>query len=131
MQYGTLQNRRPPVNSISRRANSSARASMGARNSRPHFSGGIGQSVRPISSFSAASRSGRFSQPRPETPKSVDWDAIQEIYLASRPKFVGLAYTILRNREDAEDAVQDAFLSAYRYLSSFEGRSAFTTWFTR
>jgi RNA polymerase sigma-70 factor (ECF subfamily) len=53
------------------------------------------------------------------------------MFLASRPKFIGLAYSILRNKEDAEDAVQDAMLSAYRHLRSFEGRSAFTTWFTR
>jgi RNA polymerase sigma-70 factor (ECF subfamily) len=44
---------------------------------------------------------------------------------------VGIAYSILRNKEDAEDAVQDAVLSAYVHLRNFEGRSAFTTWFTR
>ena len=53
------------------------------------------------------------------------------MFVASRPRFVGLAYTILRNKEDAEDAVQDALVSAYRHLRAFEGRSAFTTWFTR
>src|SRR5712672_2460625 len=53
------------------------------------------------------------------------------MFLASRPRFVALAYSILRNKEDAEDAVQDAFLSAYLHLRAFEGRSAFTTWFTR
>jgi len=53
------------------------------------------------------------------------------MFLASRPRFVALAYSILRNREDAEDAVQDALLSAYRHLRAFEGRSAFKTWFTR
>ena len=58
-------------------------------------------------------------------------DAFQEMFLASRPKFVGMAQAILRNREDAEDAVQNAFLSAYLHLRSFEGRSALTTWFTR
>jgi RNA polymerase sigma-70 factor, ECF subfamily len=58
-------------------------------------------------------------------------EALQDMFLASRPKFVGMAYSILRNREDAEDAVQDAFLSAYVHLRNFEGRSAFTTWFTR
>lgn len=60
-----------------------------------------------------------------------DWDAVQEILLVSRPRLLGLAYAILRNKEDAEDAVQDALLSAYRHLRSFEGRSALTTWFTR
>jgi len=58
-------------------------------------------------------------------------DTLQEMFLASRPKFVGIAYSILRNREDAEDAVQDAVLSAYVHVRNFEGRSAFTTWFTR
>jgi RNA polymerase sigma-70 factor (ECF subfamily) len=58
-------------------------------------------------------------------------DALQNMFLASRPKFVGIAYSILRNKEDAEDAVQDAVLSAYVHLRNFEGRSAFTTWFTR
>jgi RNA polymerase sigma factor (sigma-70 family) len=53
------------------------------------------------------------------------------MFLTSRQRFVRKAYSILRNREDAEDAVQDAFLSAYRHLRTFEGRSAFATWFTR
>jgi RNA polymerase sigma-70 factor (ECF subfamily) len=53
------------------------------------------------------------------------------MFVASRPKFIAIAYSILRNREDAEDAVQNAFLSAYRHLRSFEGRSALRTWLTR
>ena len=57
--------------------------------------------------------------------------AFEEMFVASRPKFVAIARTILRNREDAEDAVQNAFLSGYLHLRSFEGRSALRTWFTR
>jgi RNA polymerase sigma-70 factor (ECF subfamily) len=53
------------------------------------------------------------------------------MFVASRQKFVTMARIILRNREDAEDAVQNAFLSAYLHLRSFEGRSALKTWFTR
>jgi RNA polymerase sigma factor (sigma-70 family) len=34
-------------------------------------------------------------------------------------------------QEDAEDAVQNAMLSAYLHLQNFEGRSTLTTWFTR
>src|SRR6185437_5203430 len=52
-------------------------------------------------------------------------------FAASRPKFVAMARAILRNAEDAEDAVQNAFLSAYLHLRSFEGRSALRTWLTR
>jgi RNA polymerase sigma-70 factor, ECF subfamily len=58
-------------------------------------------------------------------------EALEEMFAASRSKFVAIAYSILRNREDAEDAVQNAFLSAYRHLPSFEGRSALRTWLTR
>jgi RNA polymerase sigma-70 factor, ECF subfamily len=57
--------------------------------------------------------------------------AFEEMFVASRPKFVAMACSILRNREDAEDAVQNAFLSGYLHLRSFEGRSALKTWFTR
>ena len=53
------------------------------------------------------------------------------MFVASRTKFVALAHAILRNREDAEDAVQNAFLSGYVHLRNFEGRSALRTWFTR
>ena len=53
------------------------------------------------------------------------------LFMTSREKFIRIAYRILRNREDAEDAVQDAFLSVCRHLHEFEGRSAVTTWFTR
>jgi len=38
---------------------------------------------------------------------------------------------ITRNREDAEDALQDSFLSALLHLESFDGRSSFSTWLTR
>jgi RNA polymerase sigma-70 factor, ECF subfamily len=39
--------------------------------------------------------------------------------------------TMTRNREDAEDALQDTFLRAYVALDSFEERSSFYTWVTR
>ncbi|WP_339879776.1 RNA polymerase sigma factor [uncultured Algoriphagus sp.] len=39
-----------------------------------------------------------------------------------------LAMRILKNREDAEEAAQDAFIKAYHSLKTFEGKSKFTTW---
>ena len=39
--------------------------------------------------------------------------------------------SITRNHEDAEDALQNTFISAYRGLPSFEGRSNMSTWLTR
>jgi RNA polymerase sigma-70 factor (ECF subfamily) len=38
---------------------------------------------------------------------------------------------ITRNREDAEDAAQEGFLSAFVHLKDFDGRSQFATWLTR
>ena len=40
-----------------------------------------------------------------------------------------LALRIVKNREDAEEVAQDAFIKAYKYLSDFKGTSKFTTWF--
>lgn len=41
------------------------------------------------------------------------------------------ALGILRNRDDARDAVQDAYLQAFRSMDSFQGRSAIYTWLYR
>jgi RNA polymerase sigma-70 factor, ECF subfamily len=41
------------------------------------------------------------------------------------------AFRVLGSREEAEDAVQDALLSAVQNLTSFEGRSKLSTWLTR
>lgn len=41
------------------------------------------------------------------------------------------AYSVLRNREDAEDALQNSWLNVFANLHSFEGRSSVSTWLTR
>ena len=38
---------------------------------------------------------------------------------------------VLRTPDDAEDVMQQAYVSAYRHLHQFEGRSSFATWLTR
>ena len=40
------------------------------------------------------------------------------------------AYRYLGNAHDAEDAVQDALLSAYKHLDQFKGNASMTTWLT-
>jgi len=112
---------------------SSTSANCGTRacavpDSRFHPLGGLNKNVRLNSPRLASHRSRSFA---PVQPKGHEWEAIQEMFLASRPRFVGLAYSILRNKDDAEDAVHDALLSAWLHLRTFEGRSALTTWFTR
>jgi RNA polymerase sigma-70 factor (ECF subfamily) len=46
------------------------------------------------------------------------------------PVLFRVALRRLRNVEDAEDAVQDALLSACKHIGQFEGRSQFSTWLT-
>lgn len=103
-------------------------ASAGTPDSRLHSSRAKNNHLWRHSRAAASSASRRLA---PAQPEGHEWEAVQEMLLPSRPKFVALAYSILRNTEDAEDAVQDAFLSAYLHLRAFEGRSALTTWFAR
>jgi RNA polymerase sigma-70 factor (ECF subfamily) len=42
-----------------------------------------------------------------------------------------VARAIVKSDEDAEDAVQNAYIQAYRHLDQFEGEAAFSTWLTR
>jgi RNA polymerase sigma-70 factor (ECF subfamily) len=108
--------------------NCGARACGGNANARPLASGGLNKNALRASRGSTNHPSRTRVRARPEGQQR---EAVQEMLLASRPRFVRLAYAILRNKEDAEDAVQDASLSAYLNLRTFEGRSALTTWFTR
>jgi len=48
-----------------------------------------------------------------------------------KAKAMTLAMRILKNREDAEEALQDAFVRVYKALSSFEWKSSFSTWLYR
>lgn len=41
------------------------------------------------------------------------------------------ARAILRSDDDAEDAMQEAYVSAYQHLGDFQGRAKFSTWLTR
>src|SRR5271165_7601040 len=44
------------------------------------------------------------------------------------PRFQRMAMRWLRNREDAEDVVQDAVMSAFVHIASFEGRARMSSW---
>jgi RNA polymerase sigma-70 factor (ECF subfamily) len=48
-----------------------------------------------------------------------------------KDKAMTLALRMLKNREEAEEAVQDAFLRAFNALGRFEWKSSFATWFYR
>src|SRR5258708_21413919 len=57
--------------------------------------------------------------------------AFNNLYKRHAEKMFRITYRILRNREDAEDAVQECFLNVLLHLKNFDGRSRFFTWLTR
>ncbi|MTE20004.1 RNA polymerase sigma factor SigM [Streptomyces sp. TRM43335] len=60
-----------------------------------------------------------------------DTSAFGEIVRRHRDRLWAVALRVLGDREEAADAVQDAFVSAYRAAHTFRGRSAVTTWLHR
>ena len=63
--------------------------------------------------------------------RAGDAGAFGSLVMPHRDAIFRLMHRILRNREDAEDAVQTAFLDALRHLDGFQGRSRFSSWLTR
>jgi RNA polymerase sigma factor (sigma-70 family) len=57
--------------------------------------------------------------------------AFDNLYQRHAEKILRITYRITRNRQDAEDAVQECFLNAFLHLKNFDGRSRFSTWLTR
>jgi RNA polymerase sigma-70 factor, ECF subfamily len=60
-----------------------------------------------------------------------DQRAFGELVGRHERRIYGLCLRILGNREDAEDATQEAFLAALRKASSFRQAAAFSTWLYR
>jgi RNA polymerase sigma-70 factor (ECF subfamily) len=63
--------------------------------------------------------------------KAGDYAAFEQLVTRHERHIYGLAVSILRNREDAEEASQKTFLSALEHLPSFRGDSAFGGWISR
>ncbi|MBX9737195.1 MAG: sigma-70 family RNA polymerase sigma factor, partial [Phycisphaerales bacterium] len=57
--------------------------------------------------------------------------AFDELVVLSGGRMLAVARRMMPREEDAADAVQDAFLSAFKSLSKFDGRSRLTTWLHR
>ena len=54
--------------------------------------------------------------------------AFEQLYHTHGSKMKSIAFNLLGNTNDAEDAVQEAFLKVHRSMQSFQGGSAFSTW---
>lgn len=60
-----------------------------------------------------------------------DFDAFSRLMEKYQDKVWRLARGITRSDSDAEDVLQDVFLTVFRKLDSFEGRSSFSSWLYR
>lgn len=63
--------------------------------------------------------------------KKGDLNAFDELVNRYESRIFRLAMNITQNREDAEDATQDAFMKSFQHLSDFQGGSRFYTWLVR
>ncbi|HEX3986929.1 MAG TPA: sigma-70 family RNA polymerase sigma factor [Acidobacteriaceae bacterium] len=56
---------------------------------------------------------------------------LEEVWRSHSRRLLTVAWRITRNREDAEDALQDTFLRSFTHCGDFGGRSSLSTWLTR
>jgi RNA polymerase sigma-70 factor, ECF subfamily len=66
-----------------------------------------------------------------DAARAGDRVALNRLLAHARPRLLAVAQRMLRDRDDAEDVVQEALVKVCRHLTRFEGRSAFSTWLHR
>ena len=66
-----------------------------------------------------------------EKSKQGDLAAFEQLIMDYQKKIVNLAYRMLGNMADAEDAAQDIFVRVFRSISTFNEKAAFSTWLYR
>jgi RNA polymerase sigma-70 factor (ECF subfamily) len=60
-----------------------------------------------------------------------DAQAVRLVTTRNNQRMFRTAWSILKHRAEAEDAVQSAYLRAFAAIEGFEGRSSLSTWLTR
>src|SRR5262245_51557753 len=63
-----------------------------------------------------------------EKARAGDAQAFKGLVELHQSRLFAVAYGMLRDRDDAKDVVQDAFIKAHKKLGEFEGNAAFSTW---
>ena len=66
-----------------------------------------------------------------QLPCSGNRQALDDLFASSSSHLYQAAFRILSDPHDAEDAVQDSLLCAFRNLNQFQGRASFSTWLHR
>ena len=78
-----------------------------------------------------------LSVPRPDEKKLIercllrDRRAYKELFEAYAPKMLPLCIRYMKNRDDAEDVLQEGFITLFNQLHHFEGRGSFEGWVRR
>lgn len=60
-----------------------------------------------------------------------DRDAMRYLITANNQRLFRAAWSILKDRGEAEESVQAGYVNAFASMASFEGRSSLSTWLTR
>ena len=60
-----------------------------------------------------------------------DRQAVRLVTRRNNQRLYRAAWSVLKNRAEAEEAVQDGYLKAFAAIGSFDGRSSLSTWLTR
>ena len=58
-------------------------------------------------------------------------EAFEELVRRYERKVYNITYRLMGNEQDASEALQDAFLRAYRFIGKFQFKSSFFTWLCR
>jgi RNA polymerase sigma-70 factor (ECF subfamily) len=66
-----------------------------------------------------------------EALRAGDTVALETLMARYSGRVYRLAYGVVRNEADAEEVVQDVFLTVFRKIDAFEGKSALWTWIFR
>jgi len=89
-----------------------------------------------------AQETGLSLPPKPAAIADEDWQhvegllrgsllAFEHLYRQHGGRMKSIAYNLMGNTSDAEDAVQESFLKVYRSIQSFQGHSSLSTWIYR
>jgi RNA polymerase sigma-70 factor, ECF subfamily len=63
-----------------------------------------------------------------EKLRTHDGEAFQLLVGTLKDRLYNLAFRLLRNREDAEEVLQEAFLTIFDKIGTFQGKSKLSTW---
>jgi len=66
-----------------------------------------------------------------ERMQAGDETAFEQVVRQHGPRMLAAARRLLANEQDAQDALQDAFLSAFKSISQFKGQAQLGTWLHR